>query len=200
MKILEDVVQQPGKGVALKVLEGQVIRLIQVEGGQVADLIAYNLHDFKERYSSTLTAAISQSFRSVKDLYTIHSRSRIILKVVEDTVGVHWLHGGKCCRLTYALRYKVPNYRGCQDVLAETVAPYGLSSDDVGDVFNVFMNVIHHEDGSREIKPSLAKKDDHIDLRAEMDALVVVSVCPDYKGATNNHNPSPLRFQVIEGN
>jgi uncharacterized protein len=198
MRILQDVVQQPGKGVAFNVLKGQVFRLTQVEGGQVADLIAYNLHDFKERYSSTLTAAISQSFRKVKDLYTIHARSRVILKVVEDTVGVHWLHGGKCCALTYALRYNVQGYRGCQDVLAETVAPYGLTPDDVGDVFNVFMNVIHYEDGSRKIEPSLAKKDDHIDLQAEMDALVVVSVCPDYKGATNNFNPTPLRFQLIE--
>jgi uncharacterized protein len=83
-------------------------------------------------------------------------------------------------------------------VLPKTVAPYGLTSDDVGDVFNVFMNVIHHEDGSRKIEPSLAKKDDHIDLRAEMDALIVVSVCLDYKGATNNFNPTPLRFQLIE--
>lgn len=35
-------------------------------------------------------------------------------------------------------------------------------------------------------------------FKPEMDALVVVSVCPDYKGATNNFNPTPLRFQLIE--
>jgi uncharacterized protein YcgI (DUF1989 family) len=44
-----------------------VLRIIEVEGGQVGDLIAYNLHDFKERYSSTLTSALhglSEKLRS----------------------------------------------------------------------------------------------------------------------------------------
>ena len=198
MKILEDVTQEPGKGVAFKVLKGQVFSLMQVEGGQVADLIAYNLHDFKERYSSTLTAAMNQSFWVPKNLYTIHSRARVMFKVVKDTLGKHWLHGGRCCAHSYWVQHNMQGYRGCQEVLAETVAPYGLSPDDVGDVFNVFMNVDIQENAARKIRPCAAKKDDHIDLQAEMDSLVVVSVCPDYKDPTNNFKPTPLRFQLIE--
>ena len=197
-RVLQDVVQQPSKGVSFKILKGQTLRIIEVEGGQVADLIAYNLHDFKERYSSSLTSALHQSFRKVKELYTIHSRGRVIFKVIHDTVGVHWVHGGRCCQWSYLYRHGIKGYRGCQEILAETIEPYGLTADDVGDVFNVFMNVVVHEDGSREGKAPLAKKDDYIDLQAEMDALVAVSVCPDYNAATNNARPTPLRFQVID--
>jgi uncharacterized protein len=197
MKVLQDVVQQPGKGVSFKVMKGQVLRIIEVEGGQVGDLIAYNLHDFKERYSSTLTSALHRSFRKVEELYTIHSRGRVIFKIIDDTVGVHWIYGGRCCALTFLRRYGIQSYRGCHEVLVDTIAPYGLTGDDIGDVFNVFMNVIHHEDGSYEAKPPLAKKGDYIDLQAEMDALVAVSVCPADNGPTNNFRPTALQFQVL---
>jgi len=196
MKILEDMIRQPAQGVSFKVLKGQVLRIIEVEGGQVADLIAYNLHDFKERYSSSLTSAIHQSFRKAKELYTIHSRGRVIFKVLNDTAGLHWVHGGRCNTYTYFYRHGIKGYRGCQEILAETIAPYGLTADDVGDVFNVFMNVVVHEDGSRETRPPLAKKDDYIELQAQMDSLVAVSICPE-NTATNNFKATPLRFQLL---
>ena len=113
---------------------------------------------------------------------------------VKDTVGVHWLLGGRCCAASYLHRYGIEEYSGCQEILAETIEPDGLTGDDVGDTFNVFMNVVLHEDGSREVLVPLAKKDDHIDLKAEMDTLVAVSVCPDYNAPTNNFRPTPLRF------
>jgi uncharacterized protein len=121
----------------------------------------------------------------------------VIFKIIDDTVGVHWIYGGRCCALTFLRRYGIQSYRGCHEVLVETIAPYGLTGDDIGDVFNVFMNVIHHEDGSYEAKPPLAKKGDYIDLQAEMDALVAVSVCPADNGPTNNFKPTALQFQVL---
>lgn len=197
-RVLQDVVQQPGKGVSFKVLKGQTLRIIEVEGGQVGDLIAYNLHDYKERFSASLTSALHLSLRKVQKLYTIHSRGRVIFNIPKDTVGIHWLLGGRCCQWSYLRRYGIKGYKGCQEILAETIEPYGLTADDVGDIFNFFMNVVVHEDGSREVKPPTAKKDDYIDLQAEMDALVAVSVCPDYNAATNLGKPTPLRFQLID--
>ena len=71
-RVLQDVVRQPGNGVSFKVLKGQTLRIIEVEGGQVAGLIAYNLHDFKEHFSTSMTNAIHQSLIRVEKLYTIH--------------------------------------------------------------------------------------------------------------------------------
>ena len=81
--------------------------------------------------------------------------------------------------------------------LTEALAPYGLTGDDIIDVFNVFMNVDLHPDGSFTIKPSTATKDDYIDLRAEMDVLAAVSACPADKSPTNGGTCRPLGLKIF---
>ena len=64
------------------------------------------------------------------------------------------------------------------------------------DVFNVFMNVDLHTDGSFTILPSRVTKDDYIELRAEMDVLVAVSACPADTSPTNGGKCSPLGIRI----
>jgi len=81
--------------------------------------------------------------------------------------------------------------------LTEALAPYGLTGDDVMDIFNVFMAADLHSDGSFEIQPTRVTKDDYIDLRAEMDILAGISACPSDKARTNNGQPNPLGIKIF---
>lgn len=123
-----------------------------------------------------------------------------MLTMVEDTVRNHWGNmGGRCSRRLYALRDGDHDHRSCQENLTEALAPYGVSGDDIIDVFNVFMNVELRTDGTFSILPPTAKRGDHIDLRAEMDVLAAISACPADRNTTNAGATKPLGVTIYTG-
>lgn len=191
---------------AFIVRRGQRFRLTQVEGEQVADAIFINANDYREAFHAGHTVYMAclegtGNIKRVTHLYSKPPRENVMLTVTADPVGVHFAHiGTRCSRLIYRTRDKVdaPPHRTCQDNLAEAIAPYGLTPDDVPDVFNIWMNVDIDEHGRFVVKPPTVKRDDFIELRAEMDCLVAVSACPSDRAAVNNFRIKPLRAAIYD--
>jgi uncharacterized protein YcgI (DUF1989 family) len=205
MNAVQRFIIAPGEGKAFVVKKGQVLRIIEVEGKQVADVAIFNAHDYKECFHVGQTLALNMiegtgNIWRVKKLYSKPPRENVMFTVIDDKAGVHFLlSGGRCSRKIYELRDKAPGHRNCQDILAEALSPYGLSGDDIMDVFNVFMNVEIDEEGRFIIKPPKTEKGDYIDLLAEMDCLVAVSACPSDKVPTNDFKPKPIGIEILEG-
>jgi uncharacterized protein YcgI (DUF1989 family) len=119
--------------------------------------------------------------------------------VVADTVRNHWGNmGGRCSARLYRRRDNLDQHRSCQGNLTEALAPYGITGDDIVDIFNVFMNVELDSAGGFRILPTQVGKDDYIDLRAEMDILAAVSACPADTSPTNGGKSNPLGLQVFD--
>ncbi|NJN84582.1 MAG: DUF1989 domain-containing protein [Caldilineaceae bacterium] len=78
------------------------------------------------------------------------------------------------------------------------LAPFGIAGDDIGDVFNLFMNVEFKPDGGFAIKTPETKAGDYIDLRAEMNIIAAVSACPNENNPVNNFRAKPLGMEVWE--
>ena len=121
------------------------------------------------------------------------------MTVVDDTCLNHWGNmGGRCSSRLYELRDNIiSGHRACQENLTEALSAYGLSGDDIFDIFNVFMNVELHEDGGFSIKPTEVGPDDFIDIRAEMDILAAVSACPADTSPTNGGKSAPLGIKIF---
>lgn len=189
---------------AFTVNRGEILRIAQVEGGQVGDVIIFNAHDTKEHFhvsGSLILNAIEGigNMKYITKFYSQPSRENLMFTVVEDTTKVHFVwNGARCSPKIYQMRdnVSVPPHRSCQTNLAEAIAPYGLGPDDVPDVFNVFMNV-EVEGNIFVIKPTTVGKNDYIDMRAEMDCLVAVSACPSDRAATNQGKIKPLKVQIF---
>jgi uncharacterized protein YcgI (DUF1989 family) len=49
-----------------------------------------------------------------------------------------------------------------------------------------------------DMGPSRSKPGDHVDLRAEMDVLAVISNCPQINNPVNDYNPTPVRAIVYQ--
>ncbi len=79
--------------------------------------------------------------------------------------------------------------------MAKALFEFGFPQLDPVDPFNVFMNTRIHPDGGFEIVEPVSKAGDYIELLAEMDALCVLSTCPNELGPTNGGKVTPL--QVI---
>lgn len=189
---------------AFEVKRGQVFRIHQIDGGQVGDCVFYNARDHKEMFhvgqswaiNGILGTGTSKSFRH---FYSKPPRENLMLTTVADTVKNHWGNmGGRCSRRLYQLRDNLAEHRSCQENLTEALAPYGLTGDDIFDIFNVFMNVDLFPDGSFRMKPTEVGKDDHIDLRAEMDILAAISACPADTSPTNGGKSGPLGIKIFQ--
>src|SRR5262245_51199684 len=107
-----------------------------------------------------------------------------------------WLSPGRCNRLKYAKLGK-PDHPNCQDILAATIEPFGLSGFDVPDVLNIFMNPRMRTDGTYKFLASPVEPGDYVALRAEMRSLVAVSACPD-DSPYNLGYPKSLKIEIWE--
>ena len=205
-KVINEFVIPAKHGGACLVKKGQILRIHLVEGQQVGDCAFFNADDPREQFHVGQTWAMNVMMgtgtaRSFRYFYSKPPRENLMLTVIADTVNVHFGNcAGRCSTKLLALRDNKlgPDVRSCQENIAEALAPFGISGDDVGDVFNVFMDVEFKTDGSFAIRTPQTKAGDYIDLRAEMNIVAAVSACPNETNPVNNFRAKPLGITVYE--
>ncbi len=178
----------------------ETLRIVDLEGKQVADLIALSNADKKEKLSCVYSNVLNGTWKLTKGHVLYTNRARPMLSIVEDTVGLHYTGGGFCNQEINFIRYKDREMRNCADNLTRAFKPHGVTREDFDFdcCFNVFMNLTYQPDGSMKLQEPLSKAGDYIDLQAEMDCLIAISNCPQDRNPTNGFKPSPLRIQVFE--
>jgi uncharacterized protein YcgI (DUF1989 family) len=119
-----------------------------------------------------------------------------MLTIVADDVGRHDLLYAWCRPEMYRRIYQQENHPNCHDNLLGSLAPYGVTDDELPMPINIFQHVVIHPDGRMEVKPPLSKPGDAILLRAERDLLVAVSACSVDGSACNGFNPSPIDIEI----
>jgi uncharacterized protein YcgI (DUF1989 family) len=194
-----DLTMQPVSGKALPVYRGEVLRIIQVEGGQCVDFNAFNLHDYKEYLGVSNTRSIGFRIGKGDIVWTQQSRNSPMYYILEMApTCVTDLLGGRC---NAQLRYRegVGLHTNCQDTFTEAVGEYGLTPDDVHDSFNMWMNTEWDSTGRWQITLNTGRAGDYVDLLALMDTLAVPIVCGsgDVR-PTSNYSFKPIQVQVFE--
>jgi uncharacterized protein YcgI (DUF1989 family) len=191
-------------GRACLVPEGHILRIHLIEGQQVGDCAFFNADDPREQFHVGQSWAYNVMMgtgtaRSFKHFYSKPPRENLMLTVVEDTVQAHFGNcAGRCSTKLLAKRDNREGVRSCQENLAEALEPFGISGDDVGDVFNVFMNVEFDSDGGFSVLVPETKDGDYIDLRAEMNVIAAISACPNSTSPVNNFRAKPLGVAVYK--
>ena len=179
---------------------GQTLRIVDLEGNQAVDTIFYNAADTAESYSVTDTlqrqGGIYLSTGSV--LYS--NRGRPMLSIVADTCGRHDTLGGACAAESNTVRYALQKkfMHSCRDnyLLALAQADIGMGKRDLVPNINFFMNVPVTEAGGLRFEDGVSGPGKYVELRAEMDVLVLVSNCPQLNNPCNAYNPTPIRLLV----
>lgn len=166
-----------GKAAALKA--GQRIRVVNTHGEQVVDTWAFSRADLAEFMSMEHTRASLLRVRPrVGDaLYT--NRRRPILTLIEDTSpGIHDTVIAACDRWRYIELGVKGFHDSCTDNLAAALAELGLKPPETPSPLNLWMNIPFAADGGLSFDPPVSKKGDYVVFRAEMDAVMAFSACP----------------------
>lgn len=186
----------PRSGAALTLTRGQVLTVIDPEGEQVSDLVAYNADDIAEYISSGRSIDYaSRIFLTAGDVLW-SNRSRPMLTIVHDDVGRHDFLLTPCSKEMFRIIYGDEHvHPGCQGNLELALAPYGVTPDRIPAAFNIFMHVaVDGETGVIQVKPPRSRPGDCIRLRAEMDLILGLTACS--AGQSNNFTYKPIHYQV----
>jgi len=186
----------PRTGTAFELARGQRLTVIDPEGEQVADLLAYRRDDVRETISSgrTLDYAGRIYLTTGDKLYS--NRSHVLLEIVADDVGRHDFLLTPCSRDTFRILYGDANpHRGCFGNFVEALSPYGIDADLIPTAFNCFMNVaVDGASGVLEVKPSLSKAGDSIVFEAMEDLIIGLTACSAPQ--SNNGSFKPILFKI----
>lgn len=188
----------PRSGVAFELLRGQRLTVIDPEGEQVADLLAYAKHDTAEVLSSGRSIDYTGRIYLTTGDLLYSNRSNVLLEIVEDTVGRHDFLLTPCSAEMFRIIYgdDVP-HRGCFGNLAAALAPYGIAADSIPTAFNVFMNVpIDANTGKFTVEPPLSRAGDFIVFEARTDLVIGLTACS--AGQSNNFRYKPIHFQISD--
>ena len=185
----------PGGGAGVKLARGAHIRLIDIEGGQTGDLMAFSL-DGRERLSNGRSFDYNGKLLLSTGDVLWSDLSNPMLTIVADDVGRHDFLYASCSIEMYRMQYGVTGYHAnCSDNLRAALRELGIEPDSVPTTaFNFFMNVDVQPDGRLKILPPKCRKGDSMVLRAEMDLAIAVSACP--AGTCNDGPPRSLAFEV----
>ena len=185
----------PRSGVAFVLQQGQLLRVIDPEGVQVADLLAFNAADVREAISNGRTFDYEETIALTAGNRLWSNRSNPMLAIVEDTAGRHDFLLTPCSEATFRHFYpEQPVHRGCFGNLSEALAPYGVAPDMIPCAFNLFMNVAVAADGRVSVEPPTSRAGDFVVLRAEMDLIVGLTACSAY--ASNGGSFKPIHYET----
>lgn len=188
----------PRSGIAFALMAGQRLRVIDPQGEQVADLIAFNRADTLEALSSGRTLDYAaRLFLTTGDLL-YSNRSRPMFRIGEDRVRRHDFLLTPCSADTFRILYGHTHpHRGCHGNLSEALAPYGIAPDQIPVTFNVFMNVdVNGETGELAVRPPRSKAGDYVDFVAQMDLIVGLTACSAEQ--SNNYRFKPIEYAVFD--
>lgn len=177
---------------AIKLSKGQDIKIIEAFGPQVVDTWAFAVRDPLEFMSMEHSRSCLQKLTTSVSDSMYSNRRRPILTIVEDTTpGAHDMLLSACDAERYRLLGHCGPHATCADNFAQAIATSGLDVRTLPSPWNLFENVEIRPDCSLCIRPPLAVAGDFIQLRAEMDLIIVLSACPMDIVPTNGSDCTP---------
>lgn len=170
--------------------------MIDPDGKQVADLVAFTWPDGHARLSTAETLDVHETLFISTGQRLYADDGRALLTIVADEVGRHDLLYPWCNPRLYERIWGQVDHPNCHDNLLAALAPYGVAASELPMPFNIFQNTIVHPDGRLEMVEPRSNAGDSILLRAEVDLLVAVSACSIGEAPTNGFNPSPIDVEI----
>ena len=158
---------------------GQTLHIVDLEGNQAVDFLLYSSADDSERYSAQDTVAAQGNLFLRAGTVLRSNEGRAMMTILATSVDYHDTIGGAC----------VENF-------LEANLTEGRNKRDIVSNINFFMNVPVEEDGALGIVDGISAPGLTVDLRAEMDLIVVVSNCPQINNPCNGFDPTPVRMIV----
>lgn len=198
-----DQVVLAGDGFTHVVKQGQIFRIVDVEGNQAADTLFYDAQDSSNRYSAVDTVREQGNIYLTTGTKLMSTDGDVLMTIVADTCGRHDTLGGACAAESNQVRYALEKkyMHACRDtfLLVAACCTKDLSKRDITANVNFFMNVPVTPQGKLTFEDGVSGPGRYVELRAERDVRVLISNCPQLNNPCNGYNPTPIRVLIWDG-
>jgi urea carboxylase-associated protein 2 len=183
---------------------GHALRLIDHKGGANCSALFYNAAEKLERYNmaDTLKAQHTAFLTAGKVLYS--DMGRVLMSITDDSCGWHDTISGHShaaqVRRQYGERsyqeHRNAFYRNGRELFLIELGKWGLGKKDLVPNVNFFTKVAVDDAGGMHYVEGNSGAGDHVDLRAEMDTLVVLNTCPHPMDPATAWSPKPVQLVI----
>jgi hypothetical protein len=182
------------------------LRITDVEGGANVGLMAYNADQPLDRLNLPDTLKAQYTAKLVRGHVLMSDMGHALLSITADTVGWHDPLGGHGNAALVEKKYGVATYqekrndwhRNAHDDFLIELGKYGLGKRDLVANVNFFSRVDVDTEGKMNFHPGNSRARDHVDLRAEMNVLVVVNTCQHPLDPNLKYAPKPVKLAILK--
>jgi uncharacterized protein len=192
-----------GKHWSLNLRAGAQLRLIDRDGGANVGMLFYNPLNPLERYNAPDTLKCQHTFKLTKGHCLYSDMGRIFCSIIEDTAGWHDTVCGNANREIVASRWGERSYQehrnewtqNGHDAFLVEAGKYGLGRRDLAANVNWFSKVSIDDDGAMHFDGG-SRAGRYVDLRFEMDALVLLHTCPHPLNSADRYPRQPVMLKL----
>jgi uncharacterized protein len=184
-----------GKGFTVR--NGDLIKIVDLQGQQPVDFWAFNKRNIYEHLSCEHTKpSLEKLFPRQGDAaYTTHRRP--IMTLIEDhSPGQHDMQFAACDKWRFKELGAKGKHANCAENLHKGLKTLGIELPFTPQPWNLFTNFFINADGSFTVKAPESKPGDFVVLRAEMASYVVISACPQDMNDTCGGNPTDIQVEI----
>lgn len=162
------------------------IRLTALDAGANVSALLYNADQPLDRLNVPDTLKALHTAKLTKGHILMSDMGNALASIVEDSLGWHDPLGGHLTAAQALTKYGDHNYQQYRndfhrnahnDFLVE-LSKHGLGLADIVANVNFFSKVAVDDDGKMAFVPNHASAGDYVDLRTEMNVLLVLANCP----------------------
>jgi len=186
----------PQTATAFVLARGARLEIIDPQGGQVADIAAFERSDVRERFSPGRTMDYNEKVWLSTGDYLYSNRSTRMLEIEQDDVGRHDILLAPCSARMFELLRGKKDHPSCHANLSSALKPFGIGPDDIEATFNAFMNVSLTAEGCVVLGAPSSKAGDCIVFRSLIDLVVGVSACSSEH--TNAGTCKRIDFRILD--
>src|SRR6266851_3673812 len=202
--LFQDMVQ-PGATWSHVLKRGSALRITDIAGGANVGAVFYNWDNLVERYNMPDTLKAQHIARLTKGYVLYSDMGRILCSITADTVGWHDPIGGCSNARLVREMYGKSSYqqdrndyhKNTRDSFLVELGKWGLGARDLVANVNFFSRVDVASDGAMSFARGNSKAGDSVELRAEMNVLVIVNTCQHPLNPNPKYEPKPVHLSIL---
>jgi aminomethyltransferase len=186
---------------AYEVAEGEYIQVIDVEGRQCSDFLAFNSRRLQGGIERGLEVTTTRTLNAMgypgPGLYAkfFDQDMQPLVEVIRDTVGRHDAFA-LACTARYYENMGYPGHPNCSDNFNAALAPYGVAARRGWPAINYLYNTTLGADNALTLDEPWSRPGDYVLMRASTDLVCASSACPDDIDACNGWNPTEVHVRI----
>lgn len=195
-----------GKHWSMRMRRGTSLKLIDVSGGANVGMLFYNPENLLERYNAPDTLKCQHTFKLTKGHCLYSDMGRIFCSIVDDSFGWHDTLCGNSHAKSIAKQFGKRDYQkdrnnwrqNGNDAFLIEATKYGLNKQDLAANLNLFTKVIPDQHGKLEYASEQSTAGDFIELRFEIDTLVLLHTCPHPLNPQTDYPFNAVEYQILQ--